>query len=565
MARDLLIRGGTVVDGTGAPGFRADVRVRSGHIVEVAPALRPDGERVLDAAGAYVTPGFIDTHTHFDPTLFWDPFCDPMPLHGVTTVLVGNCSLSLAPVRPDQRAEITRVFCYVEDLPVATFDEAIPWSWEGYADYLRALGGDGLGVDVATLVGHTALRLYVMGDDAWERSSTGDERAAIAGALDECLRAGAFGMSTSLGFDELPGRGPVPSRLADDEELALLADQLAVHGAILEFLPASGGKALRRDVQRMADITGPRGVTSTWIGVFHDVANPDLAQGLLDFAGELQQRGVPTYPQVSPRTLDMRVNWDGGMSFARLREGWQRFVQADRAGKGRLVLDPAWRAMAREEWDRVDWTILPHRSPERVRLLDARSPEDQRFVGGSLADLVAARGGHPSDVLADWVAENGCDPGILGVGVANSDPDGVASTLTHPAAIVSNSDAGAHLQMMCAAGDSTLLLSRHVRDRGDMTLEHGVHALTGRQADLLGLTDRGVVTPGRRADLTVFDLAELRWEADHFVRDLPAGGSRLRRPAGGYRATIVAGELTLDDGTDTGARPGTVVRRGTAT
>jgi N-acyl-D-aspartate/D-glutamate deacylase len=549
-----------VVDGTGAPERAADVRVRDGRITEVGDRLRSDRERELDASGALVTPGFIDTHTHFDPTLFWDPFCDPMPLHGVTTVLVGNCSLSLAPLRDDQRAALTEVFCYIEDLPTHAFETAIPWSWETYDDYLDALQGDGLGLNVATLVGHSVLRMYTVGDDSWSRASTADERDAVAAALDVSLDAGAFGMSTSLGFDEHPTRGVVPSRRADDAELMALADRLAAHGSLLQFIPSPGNRALRRDVERIAGITGPRGVRSTWINIFHDADNPQLAGELLDFAAGLQAAGVATYPQVSPRPLDIQVNWMGGMSFAKLADGWQRFVRADVDDKRRLIADPAWRTVAREEWDRVPWAMIPHKDPARIRLISAISPEDQRFVGESLADLVAARGGHPSDVLADWVEENDLRPGIVGMGVANSDAAGVAETLTHPAAIISNSDAGAHLQMMCAAGDTTLVLARHVRDRGDLTIEAAIRALTGRQAELLGVTDRGVIAEGARADLTVFALDELSWDADTFVDDLPGGASRLRRPAGGYRATVVNGVITQENGTDTYARPGVVLR-----
>jgi N-acyl-D-amino-acid deacylase len=237
---ELLVRGGTVIDGTGAPGVVADVRVRDGRISEIGRDLRAHGEDVIDASGALVTPGFIDSHTHYDPSLFWDAFGDPMPLHGVTTLLVGSCSLSLAPVHGDQRALLTEVFCYIEDLPTATFDAAIPWTWEGYADYLAALGGDGLGLNVVTLVGHTALRMYVLGDEAWDRPSSPSERSEIASLLDGCLAAGAFGMSTSLGFDVHPTRGPVPSRVADDDELGLLIDCLAERSRLLQFIPSPG-------------------------------------------------------------------------------------------------------------------------------------------------------------------------------------------------------------------------------------------------------------------------------------------------------------------------------------
>ena len=210
---NLLVRGGLVVDGTGAAARAADVRVRDGRIAEIGPGLRPNGERVLDASGAYVTPGFIDIHTHFDPTVFWDPLCDPMPQHGVTTVLVGNCSLSLAPVRPEHRKSLQELLCYIEDLPSEVLDVAIPWGWESYGEYLSAaekLGG--FGVNMAGMVGHNMLRTYVMGEAAWDRPATEEERARIAALLDDSLAAGAAAMSTSLGFDEdreqAPGAQP---------------------------------------------------------------------------------------------------------------------------------------------------------------------------------------------------------------------------------------------------------------------------------------------------------------------------------------------------------------------
>ena len=558
---DLLVRGGLIVDGTGRPARAGDVRVRGGLIAEVGDRLRPDGEPEIDAAGAYVAPGFIDTHTHFDPTLFWDRRCDPMPEHGVTSVLVGNCSLSLAPVRDDQRDAVTRLFCYVEDLPEATFTGSIPFTWRTYGEYLDALGYGGSAVNVATLVGHTPLRLHAMGDEAWERAATRSECEAIAELLNEALGAGAFGLSTSLGFDTDPDGRPAPSQFADDDELGRLADVLAASQRFLQFIPTPGHRRLMRDVQRVADITGPRHVTSTWIGVFDDPDVPGLAVELLDFAADLQAVGVPTHPQASPRTLDIQANWDGGMSFSTLVEGWHKVVQADRDGKRRLLEDPAWRATARAEWDQVPRAIIPHKAVDRIRLMSANRAEDQRWVGATLADLVAERGGHPSDVLADWVLANDLAPSIS-VGVANSDPAGVAETLRHPAAVVSNSDAGAHVQMMCAAGDTTLLLTRHVRDRQDLSVEQAVHALTSRQAELFGFEGRGMLAPGALGDLVVFVLDELSWEPDVPVRDLPAGASRLRRPPGGYRATVVGGVVTQQHGQPTEALPGTVLRRG---
>ncbi len=562
----VLIQGGTVVDGTGAAAHRADVRVRDGVIAEVGPGLSAEGggERTVDAAGAYVAPGFIDLHTHLDPSLFWDPLCDPMPQHGVTTVVTGNCSLSLAPLRPEHRQAITTIFAFVEDIPREAFEKAVPWSWSTFAEFRDCVvGRGGTAVNAAYLVGHTPLRMFVMGDEAWERPATAAEREQLAGVLDDCLRAGAFGLSTSM-FDEDPAGRPVPSVLADDAEHAALIDVLARYDAPLEFIPRQQLRYMAGDVDRFVGLCAPRGVASSWLGIYHNERAERPFHEMLDRAAAWQNEGIRVYPQVTPRTMDVRPNFFGGMSFMNLAQGWNRVIQADEAEKRRLLADPDWRRVAREEWDTVTFNPFPHRVPDRVRIMAARRPENQWFVGRTLADLVAARGGHPSDVLADWVLEEDLVPDIVGVGLSNYDPDGVAGLLRHPGALVSNSDAGAHLTMFCAAGDTTLLLARHVRDRGDFTVEEAVHALTGRQADAFNLSHRGRIAPGLAGDLTVFALEDLAWEPDSFVADLPGGGRRLRRPPGGFRHTIVAGVVTQTEGTLTGAQPGGFIGRGEA-
>ncbi|MGH3815320.1 MAG: amidohydrolase family protein [Pseudonocardiaceae bacterium] len=236
-----------------------------------------------------------------------------------------------------------------------------------------------------------------------------------------------------------------------------------------------------------------------------------------------------------------------------------RVVQAQGAAKRRLPADTERRSSARDEWDTRPRTLIRHKELNHIRLISVTRAEHGPWLGRTLADLVADRGGHPSDVLADWVLANDLNPGIVGVGVANADPDGVASLLTHRATVISNSDAGAHVQMMCAAGDSTLLLTRHVRERGDMALEAAIRALTVRQAKLHGLHHRGLIAPGAAADLTVFDLAELSWEQEVLLHDLPQGAARLRRPPGGYRATVVGGVIVQLDGWLTGRRAGVVL------
>jgi N-acyl-D-amino-acid deacylase len=556
---DVLIRGGTIVDGTGSPPVAGDVRVRDGRIAEIGTGLRPEGEQELDAAGAIVTPGFIDLHTHVDPQLFWDPLCDPLPQHGVTSVLFGNCSLSLAPVRAADREILGGLFCYIEDLPEQTFRASVPWTWESYADYRAVVAEQGYGVNVASLVGHNAMRIFVMGDAAWERPATDAEQQRLAEVLDGCLRAGAFGMSTSLGFDEDRNRRPVPSRVADDAEFGALFDVLSQHDGWVQFIPAATPRQMRRDIERMTELTGPRGLTSTFIGIFFDEANPSRCIEMLDWTAEIQATGVRTYPQISPRGFDIRVNWSGGMSFFALPDGWHRFVQASPDEKRHLIGDPTWRAVAREEWDRVPRGLFPHNRPERVRLVDAVGAENEVWIGRTLEELAAVHGKHVSDVLADWVLANDLAPGIVAVGVLNADEEGVAATIRHPARVVGNSDAGAHLQMFCAVGDTTLVLQRHVRDRNDLSLSQAVHELTQRPADLFGFTNRGVLRLGAAGDLVVFVLDDLSFEPEVFVSDLPGGARRLRRPPGGFRYTVVDGVVTQEAGELTGARPGVLL------
>jgi N-acyl-D-amino-acid deacylase len=559
----LVLRGGLVVDGTGAPARRADVLVVGDRIVEVGERVDVSGARELDASGAFVTPGFVDTHTHLDPSMFWDPSCDPMPQHGVTTALIGNCSLSLVPVRPETIDAVSAVFCFIEDMPRAAFADGIPWNWETFGQYRVSLDERGLAVNAAVLIGHSVLRMYVMGDEAWERAATPDERQALASAFDDAMAAGAFGLSTSR-IDVDARRRPVPSRLADDDELdALLAVLERRKSGLVEFIPNFLGDRGTTDLDQLSRMCGRRGVTSVWNGLVHSENDPARSASLMAQVRALRSEGIDVWPMMSPRTLDFRVAWDRSAVFVGLPHSWHRVPNAaDDGERRRLLVDPEWRAAARADWDAATVQMFPTKGLDRVRLVEVARPELAPWLGRSLAELVAERGGHPSDVFADWVLENDLHPGVVVVGVANGDVDGVAGLLTDPDTLISASDAGAHVQMMCAAGDTTLLLTRHVRDRGDLTVEQAVAELTAKQARVCGITDRGRVEPGLVADLTVFSLDELSWEVDEFVHDLPGGAPRLRRPPGGYRYTIASGVPTQEHGVLTGALPGGVLDRG---
>ena len=305
------------------------------------------------------------------------------------------------------------MFSYIEDIPLPAFLDDVPWGWESYAEYRDATGRGGLGVNVACLVGHTPLRLCVMGDAAWERAATVDERARIAALLDDAMRAGAFGMSTSF-FDEDAASRPVPSRLADDDELGALFDVLSDHGGFVEFIPNLYSPSAKDEIEHIAALTGPRRITSTWNAVIFDDQRPQRGMRILDRAAELQAVGVSIHPQVSPRTLDAEVNWASSMAFMPLATTWHRFVHSDAPAKHTMLEDPEWRATARTEWDATQGSIFPVHRPDKVRFISVTRPEDQHWVGKTLAELAATRPGvHLSDVFADFMLANDCAAGVV--------------------------------------------------------------------------------------------------------------------------------------------------------
>jgi N-acyl-D-aspartate/D-glutamate deacylase len=548
----LLIVNGLVVDGTGAPGRQADVRIRDGRIAEIGAGLAPQGEQAIDASGTVVAPGFIDSHTHFDATIYWDPMLDPMPQHGVTTVVAGNCSLGLAPMRPADRADQIDVYSYIEDMPADLLNRAIPWDWESYPEYARSLGKTPMGVNLVTYVGHSQLRCHVMGDAAWERAATPTEIAAMADELDEALAAGALGMSFSL-FDKDRAGRPVPSCLAEDAELDALCARLGKAGGSLQFVPGTTTEGIIGHIEWLAKFLGPHGVTGFYNILVDLDSDPQRSRSIVKCLEKLQAEGVRIYGLVSPRPVVLQIGFEQSLCFIDL-PAWNRLVQADLPEKRRLASDPQWRAEARREADTSPAVMFPFRRIHKLTINSVARPEHQEWFGRSMGELVAARGGHESDVLADWLIENDF-AATFTFAIANTDVEQVSRLLTSPVAMVSASDAGAHLQMFCAAGDATLLLTRHVRERGDMSLEAAVHALTGRQAELLGLGDRGVIAPGKAADLVIFALDELHYGPERLVSDLPGGGARLTREPGGYRYTIVNGEPVQRAGRATGALP----------
>ena len=456
------------------------------------------------------------------------------------------------------------MFGFIEDIPVDAFAAGIPWNWESYAEWRDALRAHGTAVHVAPLLGHSNLRVYVMGDEAWDRGARPEERDRMAAVLADSLAAGALGLSTSFIDQDRHGHA-VPSRAADDDELRALIEVLGRapgHARVLEFLPWI--KEIDRqllDIDRVARWCGAAGVACTWNQLAENSRDPSRAERIIEQAHVLHADGCRVFAQVSPRPFNLNVSFDQTPAFVAV-PAWGRLITQTPDEKRRTLADGEWRAQARADWDRVGdgFTIFPVSRLDRVRLTSVRNGEE-RFLGGTFADVVAARGGHPSDVLADWVLEHDLAPGMVAEALSNNDAGKVSALILDPTTVVGASDAGAHLQMMCGAGDSTLLLTEHVRDRGDLTVEGAVHQLTGRIADAFGIRGRGVLRPGLAGDVVVFALDELAYRPEQFVTDLPGGAPRLTRPPGGFRMTAADGVVTQEQGVANRRPPGRTPRR----
>ncbi len=555
---DLLVRGGRVIDGTGAPATPADVRVRDGVIVEVGPSLERQGETELDAGGACVAPGFIDIHTHYDGSIWWDPSVDPMPLHGVTTVVTGNCAISLAPLNRDDQAALVDMFCYIEDLPVGPVSTAVPWTWRTWPEYRAAFNAAGASCNVAPLVGHNNLRMMVLGEESFERAATDDERAQLVALTLECMQAGAFGVS--LSFVDLDSkRRRVPSRMGSPGELRDIGDALASTGrGLVQYVPRfMKTDGYIKDIDRVAAACGDAGVAHTYAPVLTGRGSRESSDAVMAHTREVRAAGGRVWPQVSPKSgFDIRLVFDGSTAPYAGMPAWAAMAAAGGAEKTAMLADPAWRERAREDWGSTVFTLFPKHALESFTVSAVANPELRVFEGKPFRAVMDARPGHPADVLAQWVLETDAESNLVRPGSADEDPDHMAALLSDDDVLVGASDAGAHVLALCGAGDTTLLLTRHVRARGDLSVEAAVHKLTGQAAAAFGIRDRGVVSPGYAGDLAVFDLDELKYEREVIVADMPGGAKRFTRPTGGYRATIVNGAVTQLDGHQTGAHPG---------
>ena len=555
----ILISGGTVVDGTGAPGVEADVLVSEGRIAAVGTDLagpEVEGARVLDATGCVVAPGFIDIHTHYDAQVFWDPALSPSCFHGVTTVVAGNCGFSIAPTRPEHRELIARTLENVEDMDVAALAAGVPWDFSSFPEYLDSVGRRPLGLNFAAYIGHTALRLYVMGDDAYERAATADELAGMCRTLAEAMDAGAAGFATSVAPTHRGVDGkPVPSRFAERDELEQLCAVVGDAGrGVVEITP---GTTLSPD--DIYDLQLATGVPFTLTALLSMPSGSHHRMVELNRAG--WARGAQVWPQVSPRPLAFAMTLAEPFTL-NVNPQFASLMGASLDDRRAAYADPAWRAGALEGWTGQSM-MVPRWETYEV----GESPAHPELAGARLSELAEERDAAPFDVLLDLALD---EPDLMlrvRCILANDDPAEVAELLNEAHCTLGLSDAGAHVGQLCDAPQATDLLGHWVRERNTMPIEEAVRRLTSTQAELFGLVDRGVLREGAWADVVVFDPATVAPGPIRRVADFPAGSERLTADAPvGVRHVLVNGvPIRVDeqqlDAADVGA-PGQMVAPG---
>ena len=549
---DILIRGGLVVDGSGSPGVLADVALTGGKVAAIGPDLGGEARRVIDAAGRVVAPGFIDPHAHFDVQLLWDGAARPALEHGITCVVPGNCSLSLAPLRAGDRARVVGMFQQIEEMPPAAFTEAFDWTWEDFPGYRAAIEKT-LAINVAPLVGHSVIRLWVMGEAAQQRPATPGEIAAMGELLRQCLAAGAVGLSTSFVDVDENGR-PVPSRFAAFEELDGLCAVLGEFGRMLQIVPEfyDTDITLAR-IDQLAELSLRHAIPTTFSPVFDSALSPDAAPRALARVEQQFARGARVWPQMQTRPIDISFSLlRPSLYFGRLPR-WVRVLRLPLEARLEALRDPATAEKMMVDagpdgGDRYMGDLV-------VRGGD-RAPAD--MVGRTLRDIAAERGETPAQALISLSLENGLDVAFLAASRGHDDTGRIGPMLANPRVHIGASDGGAHLASFATYGDTGYLFSEFVRKAGALSLEAAVKKITADTAEIWGLKDRGLLKPGLAGDVVVFDAATIARGEERPVFDMPGHGMRYVRDAIGIDTVIVNGEVAWGGGDYTDARSGVV-------
>jgi N-acyl-D-amino-acid deacylase len=557
---DVVIRGGTVVDGTGAPPVQADVAIDGDRITDIG-AIADTGQREIDARGAYVTPGFVDVHTHLDAQVAWDPDATSSCWHGVTSVVLGNCGVTFAPVRRGQKEWLASLMESVEDIPAASILEGLAWDWETYGDYLRAIDALPKGVNVGGMVGHCALRYYAMGERSLDETpANNDDIAVMCDLVDEAMAAGALGFSTSRTLlHRVPDGRPVPGTWADERELLAFADVLGRHHkGVYEVAPrferpGENYDGTRAEVHWMAEINRRTGRPVTF-GLAQSNAGPELYRKILELVDEEAELGGELRPQTTARGIGLLFGMQHRSLFDRA-PAWQALQPLALAERLEALDDDTRRAELLREAEAntppLDW--------RGVYVLTADSVDYSADPATSLAAHADAHGQSIPEAFVRISREtNG--RALFNYPFLNQRMDAVDELLGHPRMAIGLGDSGAHVGLIMDASLPTWFLLHWVRDRGRFPIEDAIRRMTSDTAQLFGVADRGELRSGAFADVNVIDLDALALRLPEFVHDFPAGAGRYVQRADGYRYTIVNGAIFMEDGEPTGAHAGRTLR-----
>ncbi|MGA7260925.1 MAG: amidohydrolase family protein [Stellaceae bacterium] len=558
MAYDLLIRNGRIIDGSGMPAFRGDVGIKDGKIAEIGKLSGP-AERTIDADGRVVAPGFIDNHCHYDAQVTWDPLCSFSCDHGATTVIFGNCSLSLAPVRKGKEERLAEFLSYVEAIPMEVL-RTVEFGWETVPQYLDQLDHH-LGVNVGNLIGHTAVRHYVMGDDCQKRTATDDEIRQMQDLVRDGMKAGALGLSVSRNQGHYDPQGVhIPALWADENEIFALGDVLRELGTGL--IQSGGGNGAEVKNALMSRLSEATGRTVVYNNLSQSMRRPDEWKKQMAQIDATTAKGIRAFPMCTPNRITDYFTMRNTQEFRGLPT-WHPILIASDEEKLRAYSDPEIRKKLHAE--AVEFKVdtpppgICRTWWDYMEMQTAVLPKNKVFEGKTVGQIAQMQGKGIIDAFLDLVVEENLDTEFLH-GEINVDEAAMAQILTYPNALIGLSDGGAHVQFQSGFGFSTRLLAEWVRDKKVMSLEQAVRRLTFDSASIFGLYDRGLLRPGMAADITIFDPDTVRPLPLEVVHDFPTGAKRIKEPAAGIMATVVNGEVLMEDGKHTGALPGRVLR-----
>lgn len=557
MTYDLLITNGLIVDGSGSAPFEGNIAVSGGTIVGVGN-VSGDAHRVIDAEGQLLTPGFIDNHCHYDGQVTFDPLCTFSSFNGVTTVINGNCSLTLAPVRPGDEHELAQMLAKVEAIPLDVLENGVSWGWESFGDYLNSFEGN-LGINVGGLVGHSAVRRYIMGEDSQDRQATGEEIEAMQAVVRQSMEAGALGMS----FDRNPRHvdmngNLLPGNVASVDEILALASTLGSLGT--GTIQVGDPTGLERSEDLCTRISKQSGGNVAYLSISQSTLQPEGWKEHLAHLEKVAQTGGKAHAIINPRP-GLRYFQMNSAEFFNFLPTWKKLMNGPTSERIQAFADAETRDQLNNEvLNGVMANQLGFSGRWDLMLVIAPTlPKNKDLIGKSVAEIASSRGVRPIDAFLDIVVEE-----ELGTWFArneqNNDDLAMSTMLKSPYTVIGLSDAGAHVVREGGYGYGVHFMSHWVRDRKIMSIEEGIHQLTGFQANFWGVPKRGVIAEGNIADLLVLNLEELGLEASEEVFDLPGNSRRLKQTSRGIPYTIVSGEVLLEGAEHTGVLPGKVVR-----